>query len=620
MKKILLFTWSISIAVCVEAQQELLYKTTVISVPLAKQLSMSDEVQDFNPKLQLIQSSAPAPQNGILYQKLLLDQQRKAYSLVKKNQIFNKQNAPSPQVEESFNGNGLTQGTPNDNDMAISNSGIVVSVVNTNITIFNDTGKVLSSKSLATFANALGSLNRTFDPRVIYDPIEDRFVVVFLQGSTSADTRVILAFSATADPTQNWNFYVLPGNVTGDSSWSDYPIISLSKTELFVTLNRVKDNTPWQTGFITSYIWQCDKKAGYAAADTINPKLWHDITYNGASIWSVCPVKGGSTLYGPNMYFLSQRPSDLSNDTVFLHEITNTHKSGNAILKTKVLRTNTAYGLQPNAIQPNGKKLQTNDARVLSACYENWVIHYVGNTIDTSLFVPAVYYGRLYGASGNTPTIEGKIISYDTMDIGYPSISYMGNGKGDNSMLITFSHVSPTLFPGTSVVFADRNGNISDPVIVKYGIGNINVIADSVNRWGDYTGNQRKYNEPGVCWVNGSYGTASESNRTWIAKLRSADPTLSIFKPKPSGITTHVYPNPTAETVTVDFIMENSQFIELSILDLGGKTVAHLLRDKAKSGLNRFTFSANDLPNGTYILTINNESTRIHQHQFVVAH
>jgi hypothetical protein len=349
--------------------------------------------------------------------------------------------------------------------------------------------------------------------------------------------------------------------------------------------------------------------------------LYNNITYNGKSVWNICPVKGGSTVYGPGMFFLSQRPSDLLNDTVFLHEISNTQASGKALLSQKVLRTNRPYGLQPNAIQPNGKKLQTNDARVLSAFYENGFIHYVGNTIDTALFSPAIYYGIISNVFGTSPVIEGKIISYDSMDIGYPSISYIGGGPGDNSALITFSYTSPKHFPGGAVVATDRFGQVSAPVVVKSGEGNITVINDSINRWGDYSGNQRKYNEPGVCWVNGSYGSSTGDNRTWIGRIRSNDPLLSVdgVSSPPSQLS--FYPNPAHEIVTVSFSLAETQWLDFDIHDMNGRLVASLLHDKGKTGLNRFSFSTESLPSGIYFLRVKQEQHEpIHQYKFMVSH
>jgi hypothetical protein len=148
-----------------------------------------------------------------------------------------------PVLARNFQANPVS-GTPNDNSMAISKAGIVVSVANTNVKVYDDTGKQLLSRSLALFASSLGNLTRTYDPRAIYDPISDRFIVVFLVGTTHDVNNPIVCFSQTNDPTGIWNCYKLPGNpLPGDTTWSDYPIVSISKDELFITFNLLKDNT-----------------------------------------------------------------------------------------------------------------------------------------------------------------------------------------------------------------------------------------------------------------------------------------------------------------------------------------------------------------------------------------
>ncbi len=548
--------------------------------------------------------------------KLQLDAQRAKKTSSK---MSNKKSGPLPPiVSRNYTGN-VTQGTPNDNDMAVGNNGMLVSVVNQNMNVYNDTGRIVAGKTLASLGSALGPLNRTYDPRAIYDPEQDRFIVVFLQGSTSLDTRIIVAFSETNDPSKTWNLYAIPGNFTGDSSWSDYPIVSLSKDELFITVNRLKDNTSWQEGFIESYIWQVDKMRGYAG-DSLVQKVYQNIKYNQKSVWSICPVKGGSRLYGPFSYFLSQRPSDLSNDTLFIHSISNTIKSGKASLEMKIVKAPIAYGLQPNAIMPNGKKLQTNDARVLSAMYENGVIYYVGNTIDRNLFSPAVYFGRVHEAWTAKPRLESTIISSDTLDFGYPSIAYVGTGEnGDHRSMITFSHVSPIHFPGTSVVYVDRSFNVSAPVFVKQGEGNVRVLNDSVERWGDYTGIQRKYNELGVAWLNGSWGNANGQNRTWIGRVSANEPSLGLVK-NDAAFNQKLYPNPAEEQVSFEFESTHKQLLTVSILDIKTGQITNVSVEPAKSGKNKLVMDVSKLSNGLYIIILSNEEGRVSSHKFVVQH
>jgi len=595
------------------------YNSVFIKTAPSAIIDMSEALPEYDPKLKLIQSANPLPANQFQQMKRDLDLARavklSGNNLSKKSS--GKTGVPLPQLLKNFQAN-VTQGTPNDNDLAVSNGGTIISSVNTNVNFFNDTGKYISGKTLSGMASKLKNLDRTFDPRVLYDPEADRFILVFLQGSTSADTRIIIGFSQSNDPTKLWNFYSIPGNIFGDSSWSDYPIISITKDELFVTVNRVKDNTPWQVGFIESLIWQTDKNNGYKG-DTLNQKVYTNIKYSGRSIWSICPVKGGSQSYGPGMQFFSVRPSDLSNDTVFMHEVTNTIASGNAKLTLKILKADKQYGLQPNAIQPSGKKLQTNDSRVLSAMYEDGNFYFVGNTIDTALFSPAFYLGIIDNYWSTSPSVKLKIISYDSLDIGYPSIAYCGGGTGDNSAIITFSHVSQKHFPGTSALFVDRHFNISGPIFVKDGEASIKLLSDSVERWGDYTGIQRKYNENGICWLNGSYGYGSGDNKTWVAKVLNKDPMLSINEKEKEEIINNMYPNPAYEYVNVDFEVKKKTAVEIEVMDQQGKVIP-LLHDFAKAGINRFTFNVQSLANGIYFVNIKHENAIIYSKKLLVAH
>lgn len=622
MKNRLVVCFSLLTVLGATAQTGFTYKVSDRSSPPAVTVNFSDIKADYEPTLVLIKSAAPLPQSTTKIRKGQLDQERAAWNKdADKNRSFQtmgkKSAAPAPQVLDDFFGN-VSQGTPNDNDIAISNSGkFIMSATNTNYNIYNDTGKFLMGKTLAAIANQLGTLNRTFDPRIIYDPIHDRFVAVFLQGSTSNDTRIIVGFTQTEDPTKVWKFYVIPGNLWGDASWSDYPIISLTQQELFITVNRVKDNTPWQTGFIESLIWQVELSGGYAG-DTLNQRVYEDIQYNGQSIWSVCPAKGGSQLYGPNQYFISMRPADLNNDTVFLHEVTNTLASGNAQLKTTILKSDIAYGLPPNAIQPSGELLQTNDARSLCAMYEDDQIQFVGNCMYQPSFSPGFYHGIISHVT-TTPVLKGRVMGYDTMDVGYPSMAYAGSQGDNNSAMITLSYVSKNSFPGTLALFVDRNLEYSDPVIVKKGLSNINMLGDTLERWGDYTGIQRKYNELGIFYLNGSYGSGS-NNLTWIGKVRSTDPRLGLMKNDNTNAIATVYPNPSRNFAHIEFTLNKAERLQFNLLDQQGRLVSRLLEDKAKAGLNRFSIATDDLSEGIYFIQLIYENNTNETHKLVVAH
>ena len=115
---------------------------------------------------------------------------------------------PSLVLGKNFFGNGFNFGTPNDNDMAISDSGIVVSVINKSIFIRNTkTNVTLPGKSLAAFTTPINNRHEEFDPKVMYDPRSDKFVLVCLVGYVDSTSKIIVGFSQTNSPNGNWNLY-----------------------------------------------------------------------------------------------------------------------------------------------------------------------------------------------------------------------------------------------------------------------------------------------------------------------------------------------------------------------------------------------------------------------------
>jgi len=551
----------------------------------------------------------PEPKGYSKELKSAIDKQRLIHLMNQaKNKTTSVNTVTAPSVDRVFTGNG-SNGTPNDNSVAISNGGKIVSVVNTNVRMYDETGASINTyKSLAAITtNQLGILNRTFDPRIIYDPMADRFIMIFLQGDSSNDSRIVVGFSQSNDPASTWKFYSLEGNRWGNGTWFDYPIVSISKKDLFVTGNLLQDGKSWQEGFKQSIIWQVKKQDGYDGI-ALSSKYYDSIVYNGRPIWSICAVQGGSQPSGPETYFISLRPGDASNDTVFLHMVSNTLESGSSKLSTSILKSNKPYGVPPSAIQPSGQYLQTNDARTLSAIIESGTIYFVGNTIEPVNFSPSVYFGKITGLYPS-PQVTAQYISYDTLDIGYPSIAYMGGGGADKSLLITFSHVSQQRQPGTSAVYIDRYGSIHSYIRIREGDGSINLLTDSMERWGDYTGIQRKYNEQGVVWVSGSYGNTISQHPTAIAKIKANDTQLSS-----KGLTLSelkVFPNPATQLIYLTMQVENPGLYAFSITDMSGRELKKLQELKLPGGNYKVSFDVSQLSAGNYILkaVTNNEQS-----------
>lgn len=584
------------------------------TVKLLGEFAFEETDNSFSPSV-LTVKQAPKPGTMFSHRKALLDAKRQKHIFKPtKNTLRKSGTASTPIISFQTLGNNQN-GTPNDNDLAVSNGGIVVSVLNSNMRVIDETGKILKNFTLKGLGQIGGFQSSTFDPRIVYDPIADRFIIVFLNGRDD-NSNTYVCFSKTNDPTQDWFAYALQGsNLFENNTWSDYPIISISEEDLFITLNMLGNGQGWRDGFRESMIWQISKKEGYDGDTALKFNRWNNIKFGNRNVWSICPVQGGSKPTGPNSYFLSVRPTDFQNDSMFVTEITNTLSSGNATLSTRLIKTSRMYGFPPNAPQGNGEWLSTNDGRVLTAMIENDMIQFAGNCVDTNNYTAGIFHGY-FKTNANTATLN--IISSDTVDYGYPDIAYAGIGEPwDNSAMLTISRVTTNTPSGTAVIHIGRDLTYSTPVIVRSGTAFINQLGDTLERWGDYAGIQRKYNEPGTFWLSGSIGY-SNSHGTVIAKVSNSDPALSTTPIEKQNLKTTVYPNPTAKWLTIEFDLPQKEVLAFSLYDINGKLVTPLLKDKVKAGLNKFTFNTAPLASGIYFLSINGETETYKYEKIIV--
>jgi hypothetical protein len=244
--------------------------------------------------------------------------------------------------------------------------------------------------------------------------------------------------------------------------------------------------------------------------------------------------------------------------------------------------------------------MSTNDSRILGAFLQNDQIQYVSNTMDTATGLCAFYHGRIQNVS-TSPSLTGKIIGDTLSEFAYPNIAYAGQGAaGDNTAIIFFLHSDSLTFPGNSAITTDGNGAYSQRTIVKQGGGYINVLGGD-ERWGDYSGIQRKYDLGGTCWVNGMFSLSNHTHATWIAELgASADVSAPVAGT--SAGEASVYPNPFADHVNIEFDNEKAQQIRFCIYDMSGRMVTLLLEDYLTEGEIRFGFSPGPLAAGIYFL------------------
>ena len=514
---------------------------------------------------------------------------------------------------------------PSDNSMAISDEGIIVSCINTSFGYYDTrTNQKLANGSLRTYASNPTFLTSVYDPKVIYDPKEDRFIKVMLKDYSSVDSnQILIAFSSTNNPMDDWYVYSITGNPFDTTQWSDYPAISITDNELFITVNLIGDSEPWQTGFKQTVIWQVDKNDGYNN-QTLDVNLWSDIKFDATNfIRNLHPIRNynhylslDNTTHTTvnNQYFLSNRNLALESDTIFLLEITGDMNS-TPTLNIDVLHSNKNYFFPKNGAQKNASdELATNDSRVLGAVVNRNTdqIQFVQHGTDSTTGTVSIYHGTITNVS-TSPNCTAVTISDNVKDYGYPNIASTALTPTDNSTIICFNHTSSDDFPGHTAIQFDESGSYSSPILLKEGSRSIQVLPGLVERWGDYSGIQRRYNEPGKVWFEGIFGV-SGTYGNWISEIYDEDHVILLpdgISKKSKNVNSKVYPNPVSDIFYFNFKMEKSDNISVDIYDLTGKKVANLFNGYVKEGENLLSLNTSFLAAGSYSIQLRDNQKQI---------
>lgn len=145
---------------------------------------------------------------------------------------------------------------PPDSDLAAGTSHLIA-VENSSFAIYNKSGVLQAGPFL--FDNFLTSAgvtaSGTFDPTVLYDEEENRFVMGIEDG-----TNFFLMVSQTSNPTGSWNIYKFNARVYGNEFF-DYPHIGIGDHAIFMGANMFGGSVP--NGF-EGRIYAMNKNAAYA--------------------------------------------------------------------------------------------------------------------------------------------------------------------------------------------------------------------------------------------------------------------------------------------------------------------------------------------------------------------
>lgn len=194
----------------------------------------------------------------------------------------------TPFTSVGFGGvSNLSNLFPSDMGLAVGST-YVLQLVNASIAVFSKSGVLQRGypKSLQSFMGLPQSVF-LFDPRALYDPVKNRFIVVIDGSRGPSQTNVFnVAVSATSDPRGTWNKYAF--NYGTGTEFGDFPTLGQDGQGIYVCFNGFV-NASKSAPFNGNKCFLFQKSKMYAGSA---PVFWHidGFTVNGTPIDTIQPA------------------------------------------------------------------------------------------------------------------------------------------------------------------------------------------------------------------------------------------------------------------------------------------------------------------------------------------
>ena len=390
--------------------------------------------------------------------------------------------APSPSPALSFLALDDNDSViPPDTQGAVGPNHLMITL-NRGVRIQDRLGTALSTVSLDSFWSSTGATG-AFDPRVVYDPFNNRWIFADASDASSSASSVLIGVTQTSDPTGKWNLYRITAD-SGGMNWADFPSLGFDKDWVVITVNMFGNVSG---AFQNSKIFVGTKSNLYAG----NPATFRSFTdVNGAAAPAVTYDNALGT-----MYLVDDFNGDFGG-AGFLRISTITGTVGSEVYTagTAFPTTASTWASQP----PNGadfapqkgtsSKIQNNDSRLLKAVYRNASLWVAQNA-----FLPA---------NGPTHTaaqwwqfkVDGTVQQFGRVEdptgavfFAFPTIAV----NAQNDALLGYSSFSATQFASADYsvrLASDPPNTMRSNVLLKAGEAvYFKTFGSGQNRWGDYS-------------------------------------------------------------------------------------------------------------------------------------
>ena len=414
-----------------------------------------------------------------------------------------------------FNDNPAETGfflIPPDPYGAVGNSR-VIAIGNVIIECRSREGELKWRDALRDFFATLSPTTLTFDPKIVYDQYEDRFVAVALEVAGTAPvspsniSRILVAVSKDGNPrtptSADWYYHAIDAKTLIGTleRWADYPGLAVDEEAVYVNANMFAFSTG---GFGGVRLWIIDKGAlgGFYAGGSAGVTVHNPYAAGIATTTQPAHVFGAGGA-GPTTgtYLVSYSGlSDGVNEYVQIVRVDNP-LGATTFAQQFVIVGNLETGFPglPDAPQLGGSALiEVNDRRALNAVWIDnklWMTAELRPNSGPDLNQTTAHWWNL------DTTVPASIVVADQGDIGgediapgtytyFPAVAV----NRDGFAAFGFSASAPTTYAGAFVTgrsSTDAAGTVQPSQVVHAGLDfylrRFSANPAARNRWGDYT-------------------------------------------------------------------------------------------------------------------------------------
>lgn len=531
------------------------------------------------------------------------------------------------QVLKGFVANNMAFYTPGDNSMGISNGGYIVNADNLCVDFYDDGPDTLQQfQEHDVFFRDTTIGGDAFDPRVVYDRYENRFIVLALLYDRDTTNYLLISFSQDENPLNGWNHYRIRTDSLDDDQWMDFPSVGMNKGEVFVSGHMSSDSVG-AADIKGNKLFQIRKAEGYAGA-ALKMKTWYDIQdTEGDFVHTLAPLSEAmmKDSYNKGMYFVSTKDLDngQSSDKLFWYHIDDDFDAPSVTLTQGVFNSLVSYSNAGEGAQlGSNDPIRMSNVKVHSGFYMDSVLNFVYcRGFNTYSVIVLNRYDLRTGVLlrypwGNTAGL---------MEYSFPSIAFSGVDSTDaDNITMGFLRTGVGIFPEIAAVHFDDGAFWNLSTVVKPGDGPVDYeVGALTERIGDYTTMQRRYNSnPPRCWLSADYPNGANTNHwgityssnTYIAELGEFV-AQAIGNSHYSPTLLMVYPNPARNKCWIEVEDPRNLIHGYRLLDISGRLIAAQEWD----ALPKQEIPVSGLPAGIYTLVeqLNKGET---QHEKLVIH